>query len=340
MGRTRKRDKGLPARVYIRSRAYYFVDRAGHWHMLCRTDMGEAAMYAELSQIVGGEKRKGSMPEAIKRFMAAHLPTLSYSTRKEYERTYEVISRAFAEFDVPQVQPRHVVQFLANFQAAPTARKQYKARLSTFFRWTVADEGLRADNPCAEIRLKAPPRRKSNWTDALFHQVRDLLSPQHQCYHDLCFLLYQRTTDVRLLMRSQIQDGVIHFEPTKTKDSSGASVDVPITPAIQDVLDRAAKLAKVQAGPGGDAPVIQQADGSTYTRSGIYTAYKRADEKIVGKDADGKQRPLIGLNPKALRPYAATVAKRQGYGIEQLQVALAHTSVTLPKDMCSSMKCR
>ena len=321
MGRTRKSDKGLPARVYIRHGAYYFYDRAGRWHNLGRVTAGESAMYAAFSKIIEPGTRKGSMADALKRFRAVHLPTLTDSTRKEYERMYDVIAEGFAEFDVPQVQPRHVMQFLGNFQATPTARKHYKARLSTFFRWAVTEQGMRDTNPCAELRLKGPVRRKSAWNDELFWAVRDKLDDIMQCYHDLSILLYQRTTEIRLLMQSQRHGDVIRFVPTKTEHSSGLSIDVPVTPEIDAVWKRALSLCKLSAGPGGDAPVIQQADGSTYTRSGIYSAYRRADKALHG----GK---TTRLNPKALRPYAATVAKRLGYGIEQLQVALAHTSVT------------
>ena len=54
------------------------------------------------------------------------------------------------------------------------------------------------------------------------------------------------------------------------------------------------------------------------TRSGIHSAYRRADEELHTK--------AIGLNPKALRPFAATMAKKLGFRLDQLQVGLAHTS--------------
>ncbi len=320
MGRTRKHNRGLPRRVYIRNGSYYLVDISGRWHCLCRVSEGEPAMYAALAVALKGEPRKGDMRSALARFQSVHLPPLAYTTRKEYERNYEVIANEFEDFDVAQVQPRHIVKFLRLFDATPTARRQYKARLSTFFRWCVTEEGVRTDNPCSEVRVKTPPRHKTKWTDALFHAVREKLSDVMQCYHDLSFLLYQRTTDVRLLKHSQIGKDVIHFKPSKTMRSSGLEVDVPITPEIQAVLDRAAKLAKVQAGPGGDAFVIQTGDGDAFTRSGIYSAYMRADKALHG----GKP---IGLNPKSLRPYAATTATKQGFSKEQLQVALAHTSI-------------
>ena len=34
----------------------------------------------------------------------------------------------------------------------------------------------------------------------------------------------------------------------------------------------------------------------------------------------------VGLNPKALRSFAATMAKKLGYTLEQLQMGLAHTN--------------
>jgi integrase len=154
----------------------------------------------------------------------------------------------------------------------------------------------------------------------LFWEVRDRLEPMHQCYHDLCFLLYQRTTDVRLLRKAQITDGVIHFAPSKTLKSSGKEVDIPVTAAIQAVLDRAAALSKdIAVKRGVISPfVIHTRQGASYTRSGIHSAYRRADEELHGK--------AIGLNPKALRPFAATIAKKLGYRLDQLQVGLAHTS--------------
>jgi integrase len=144
----------------------------------------------------------------------------------------------------------------------------------------------------------------------------------HQCYHDLSYLLYQRTTDVRQLRKQQIREGVIHFAPSKTLRSSGKEVAIPITPAIQAVLERAAELSKdIAKNRGVISPfVIHTRQGASYTRSGIHSAYRRADQELHDK--------AIGLNPKALRPFAATMAKKLGFSLEQLQVGLAHTSQT------------
>ena len=62
--------------------------------------------------------------------------------------------------------------------------------------------------------------------------------PIPQCYLDLSFLLYQRTTDVRCLRYSQVleRERLIHFEATKTAKSSGAEIDIPITAALEAVV--------------------------------------------------------------------------------------------------------
>lgn len=325
--RTRKprnRDRELPRRVYAKHGSYYFVDIDYRWHKLCRVDQGVARMYTELAKRLA-LPAADRLPAAVATFKLEYLPTLAVSTRKEHERNLDRIAEDFAAFRVAEVRPTDVSRFLKNnFHGKPTSRRHYKARLSTFFRWCV-EEGLRDDNPCRDVWVKAPPKHKSKWTDASFHAVRDKLPPMLQVYLDLSFLLYQRATDVRRLRWSQVRGKVIHFEPTKTAKSSGAEVDIPVTPEITAVLERARTLAKVKPGPGGDAFVIQSRSGSPYTHFGISSAIERA---AIAVGLAKKEGPASGLTAKDLRPYATSKAKEQGYSLEELKIGLAHTSVT------------
>lgn len=302
----------------IRHGAYIYKYR----QKLCRVDEGIAKMYDALArklQNLDIEK----IPTAVAAYKRTYLPTLKLSTRSEVNRRLDVFAHLFAKFTVAQVTPvdiRKAIKMTYSdketgfFKAG--AAGHFKTVVSTFFRWCVEDAGLRTDNPCREVWLKKLPKHKSKWTDELFNAVREKLTPMHQCYIDLSVLLYQRTTDVRLLTRSQIKNGVIRFEPTKTEDSSGTEVDIPITPAIQAVLDKAAAVSKEWKVV---CPfVVHTRRGTAYTRSGIYSAIMRAAKAI---DA-------TGLNPKDLRPYAASRAKAAGYTLEQLKVGLAHTTIT------------
>ena len=103
-----------------------------------------------------------------------------------------------------------------------TARGHYKARISTFFSWCVINK-KRTNvmvNPCREIKLKAPQKRAAKMNVANFWTIHEKLSPIGQCFLELMMLTTSRPTEIRLLRESAIRDGVIHFCPTKTEDSS------------------------------------------------------------------------------------------------------------------------
>lgn len=315
MGRPRKHDRGLPAYVRVLSGAYYYRGKK-----LCRVDEGESAMYDALA------KRKAlpsveTVPAAVAKFKLKCLSKLTHVVAKEHGRLLDIFADDFKAFRVDQVDSVAVKKsILHHFDGKPSAARHYKSRISTFFRWCIADEGLVKINPCSSVWLDKPPKSKMKWTPELFWKVHDKLDPMKQCYHLLSFLTYQRTTDVRLLRREQNRDGVVHFAPSKTINSSGKEVDIPVTSDIQRVLDRAFELAKEIAKKKKiiSPYIIQSRQGGPFTRSGIYSAYRRADEEIHGVDK------IIGLNPKALRPFAATMAKKQGHTTEQLKDGMTH----------------
>ena len=317
--RPRKLNVGLPQYVRIRNGSYLYRD-----NKLCRVSEGEARMYEALSKIKR-EASSDAIPAAVERFKKFHLHRLSPSSKKEHERYLDIFADEFSEFAVAQVEASDIRKSIANlYPDKHTAASAYKARISTFFQWVVNYSSLRKDNPCREIRLKKPRSKPMLWTRKLFWAVREKLDPMHQCYHDLSFLMYQRTTDIRNLMLSQIGETEIVFTPSKTHKSSGASVRVPITPEIKEVLERAEGITKAQAKKSNRIVprehVIHARDGEPFTRSGIYSAYLRADMALH----DDKP---IGLNPKALLRFACQEAEIQGHTLRQIQIGRAHTDI-------------
>lgn len=298
-------------------RYYKVVSNPGgkKWIPLSRVSEGNSALMHALDGL-DQAPHIGAMQRAIDDYLKHHRPTLTPAVRKEHERMFAIIAAAFAEFTVDAIKPRHCLEFLNAFAQHPTARQSYKYRMSAFFGWCVVQE-LCETNPLREIKVAGPPKHKTIWSDALFIACRAQMEPMMQCYHDLSFLLLQRTTDVRHLERRQIvHDTAIHFTPSKTAGSSGASVSVTITPDIRAVLDRAADLSRTA---NVISPyVIHTSGGDSYTRSGIYSAYRRADTAL-------HQGKPIGLNAKDIRP-AATCAEAQGHSLRAIQRRLAHAT--------------
>lgn len=326
MSRPRKRDRDLPPNVEIHHGSYRYLGKK-----LCRVEDGIQKMYEALAKRLNGAELK-MVPMAVATFKLECLGGIA--SWKEHGRLLDIFADEFQEYRVDQVQPPDITRSCQQlFGGKLSAADKYKSRVSTFFRWCIAVKGLRppGSNPCTDVWLEKPRAKKTKWNDRLFWAVRDILAPIHQCYHDLSFLLYQRTTDVRTLARLQVDEdaGLIHFEPSKTIHSSGAAVDVPITPEIKEVLERAARIraawnaerAKKRLAPFPYTYVVCTRDGSPFTRSGIYSAYLRADKALHGEDTP------LGLNPKALLPYACTAAKKRGATLEQIKVGRAHTSI-------------
>lgn len=302
------------------------------WIKLSRVDEGEAALHTALAALLGETaKRAGDLKTHLDDFRRIHLPTLgSEIVRKEYGRMYDLVATAFEEFNAADVEPGDIEQFLAdNFSGKLNAAGKYKARLSTFFAWCVRNSrtGVKV-NPCREIRLSQPPKKRSKLSAAIYWQLHAAIAPMGQCFLDLMFLCLQRPTEVRLLRESMINPGYapgcIHFMPTKTEDSSGEEVFVFITPAIQACLDRARALRpkrKVELLDRHRDPfVIQTRTGDGYSKNGLYEVWRDAVDQ-VGELAKG-------INTRHIRPFAGKAAKQQGYTIEDLQLAYAHTDIT------------
>jgi integrase len=322
----------LPRGVRPKHGAFYLVEPLKldgkwlyRWHRLCKISDGEAALYTALG-IAKAPPPVGNFADTITEFKKHYLPERVLTTRREAERMLDIISTGFSDFNVNEPDAADVIDFCDQFKHARSAARHYKALLSTFFRWAISRR-LRKDNPCAEVWLAKPTRKKMIWTPEVFHKIRAALlthdSGGHelnagvmlQCYLDLSFLLYQRATEIRLLERAQISADHIRFFPTKTRGSSAIELDVEITPEIRAVLDRAAaasKRMKVVC-----RFVIHTGGGTAFTRSGIYSAFIRAGQRVG----------IEGINPKSLRSFAATAAKQLGYSLEELQAGLGHTTI-------------
>lgn len=132
----------------------------------------------------------------------------------------------------------------------------------------------------------------------------------------MCFLTTARPTEIRLLDEREIRDGVIHFLPTKTEGSSAATVDWPITPEIEGVLERARSLNKIRALPGKSAPVIQTRHGEHYTTAALREMWEGA------RAAAGHPE----VTTRDIRPYAMVCAEEQGYDLRAIQQGAAHTT--------------
>lgn len=325
-------------RVYPSDGSYFYVQdleernpKTGRprqkWHKLCRIDEGEAAVHAALARLLGeapASDDTGDMPALIKLFEADHFQTLTFDVRREYERMFALVAKAFKKFDARMVEPGDVVKFLNdNFSGKQNTMGKYKARLSTFFSWCVlnkAKTGVEI-NPCRELRIKSPPKRRGKLNAERYWAIYDALTPMGQCFLEGMYLTRQRPTEIRLLRESHIGPERIHFDPTKTIESSGEVIDIIITPEIRAWLDRCRALRprrKVeQLAKHRDPYIIQARDGDKYSKNGIYEVWRDA---VVAAGCKG-------ITTRDVRPYALSVMESLGADMREIQNSAAHATM-------------
>lgn len=164
MGRPRKYNKGLPAYVRIVNGSYLYKHKK-----LCRVSDGEARMYELLAQ------RKATLPAATVPVAVAtykldpELTRLTPAVRKEHGRLLHIFAEDFADWRVDEIGAVDIKKNIKHhYSAHPSAASHYKSRLSSFFRWCVADEGFIKVNRCDNVRLQKVVAKKTPWTPALF----------------------------------------------------------------------------------------------------------------------------------------------------------------------------
>ncbi|CAG9172415.1 hypothetical protein LMG23992_02225 [Cupriavidus laharis] len=348
-GRRRKKPDGLPVRVYTKNGSYYWVRKGdGKWIPLGRVKDGEARMLERLAQ----EKRKveamhtkGNMPGFVAEYIEKHEGKYAESYRVEWKRRGEDVRAAFHAFDIEQVDTAAIMDFLEDNWANRAAMKRaMKAWLSPFFTWAVQRRHVTV-NPCREVVVKKPRGRDVYIPHEHFLRIRAALAsytyektlpggevkvvvakvptgPEMQVFVDLCYLTCQRSTEIRQLRWSQIDEraGVIRFKPSKTEKSTGQAVDCPITPEIAEVLRRAQTLrGGVSAQIAQDDLVVVDSHGKAKTAAACREAW---DGALVRAGLEKMDYVVKDIRAKAL-----TDAEAAGYKMDALQVVGAHANL-------------
>lgn len=340
MTRTRKKNKGLPRRVYIKDGSYRFlapvkmIDPADgklkFWITLARLHEGESVMLSALSKLLGSaEIDRETMSFLCYEYRANKLGRYSKETQDAYARYLHVISSDFAEFRVDQVTTKSCADFLRNnFEGKANTAQKYTALMRKLFKFAISELGLRESNPIDQLDLSnyETKRREVLPTHDQIKAIREAgftgvdgrktsSGRMFACIIDMSYLCWQRGKDIRTLKESQIIDGRIRFKPSKTSESSGTTVDIFITLAIQSVID-SAKQAKKEYGI--ISPYLfPTRKGSPYAKTGLFSMWDRA--RTRAKIVDDVQF-------KDIRALAATDAARSGETMGDIQTRLAHTT--------------
>lgn len=229
--RPRTKDRHLPACVYQKHGAYWYV-KGGKWRKI-GVDLHSAL--TEYARIVAAPT--DGMPALIDEALPILTRNVSESTRKQYEYCAALLRESFADFYPAQVRHGDVVEMLDGYSDRKALANRLLTVLKLVFQWAL-DRGRVEANPCVSVKRFVQKSRDRLITPAEYAAIYEKCPPWLQCVMDLCYLTGQRIGDILKIERHHLQEDGIYFEQQKT----GKRLVVEWTPDLRAVTDRAASL--------------------------------------------------------------------------------------------------
>lgn len=285
--RPRKSQRELPACVYLRHGAFWFVKR-GKWVRLGANWPGDAR--EEYDRLTRGER--GELDKWVDDALAAHRKQVRPSTFQQYQWAADKLKAAFVEFRPGEVRQKNVAAWKLSMADTPNMANRCLSVARIVFAYMVEQQVI-DDNPARGIKPFREQRRERLLTPAEFQAIRDKSPPRLQCMMDLMLLCGQRLMDVVNIHESQVGTEGLAFRQAKT----GKRLIVAWTPEIREAIDRARSLNKVRS--------LTLFRGRRGRPPGYRSVYK---QWIAACRAAG----VLDAQARDLRAMSATTAKAQG----------------------------
>ena len=249
----------------------------------------------------------------IEYFKSAEFEQLAISTQRTRRRELESILQErtrpgsefiFADFPLSRLAAEHVKVLRDRKKAFPQAANIRVKLLRSLFKWAIENNGKGGvvQNPGRDIpKLKSQGDGYHTWTE----QERDQFVRRHpigskaRLAFALLFHTGQRRSDVVLFGRPHVHNGKLRFTQQKNRRRKPISLELPILPELQQVLD---------ASPLGDLTFLVTDSGKPFTVAGFGNWFReRCNEAALSQ-----------CSAHGLRKAAATVAAENGATAHEL----------------------
>lgn len=207
--RRRKKDRHLPACVYQKHGAYYYV-KNNKWTRL--GDNLHDALVAHARIVAVPQESVASLIEKAMPFI---LGKVAASTQKQYLYCERLLKEMFAEFTPSQVTHGSVVQMLDVWRHSPVTANRLLTVLKQVFQWAL-DREIVDRNPCESVKRLTTESRDRLITQAEFDRIYNEAPDWVQIVMDLCYYTGQRIGDVLAIRHTDLSDDGIYFEQQKT----------------------------------------------------------------------------------------------------------------------------
>lgn len=263
MAGRRKRQDGLPSRVYFNHGAYYYVQTVGKkriWHRLCK-DRSE--LFSALDKLLASAG-DGSLGAVMDRYELEVLPTKAAKTQTTQRTQLVKLRQVFGHCHPDQVTPGDIADYLDLSPAKVSANREI-ALLSHIYkkaiRWRKAQS-----NPCRGVERNKETPRDRYVTHEEYARVWEAAPEPVRLMMDLAYLTGQRESDLLALRWTDCTEDGLLVQQGKTK----RKLLINWSPTLRGVIDRARSASKVSM-----THIVVGASGKPYTFWGFQGALRR-----------------------------------------------------------------
>jgi integrase len=191
----------------------------------------EAALAGQPFEVGSARVKPGTVRAlAISYFNSGTYRSLATSTKS---------SHAYGDKGAATLQRENVVKLMSLRAGKPDAANGLRKALRALMKHAV-ELGLRADDPTQEVKaIRVKSDGYHSWTDGEIDQFEKKHPVGSRARLAMALLLYtgQRRSDVVLMGRQHIRDGMLHVRQVKT----GAELAIPVHPALDAIIADAPK---------------------------------------------------------------------------------------------------
>lgn len=278
MGRRRRTEKHLPARMYLEHGGYYFRAKGANRTQLGR-DLGVAL--TKYASLISNQWSGRTVGDVIDRYRIEVLPLKrSEQTRDDQGRQLDRLKVVFGHMLPDNLTTQHCFKYAdgrrgKDGQRVPTAARHEVALLGHIFS-KAKQWGSATINPVTGMRFERSKKRRQV-TMLEVQALKELANPRMAAAIDLAVNIGQRRGDLLTLRHRDLDDEVLHVEQSKT----GARVDLQRSAAMLAIVARLKSFKP-------DIPneyLIRKRNGKPYTQDGFSAIWQRLQRKYAATGA-------------------------------------------------------
>lgn len=306
----KKKNKGLPSRVYFKHGSYYYVDRKYKWHRLGKT---RHEMYLSLAVLLEDPYADcATMGDIFDRYMTEIAPAKSSASYRNNIIEIPFLKKAFGKTSPEDIKPKDIYQYMdMRSRGGTKIRANREVALLSHCFTTAIRWGIIESNPCKQVR-KFPERRRDRYvTDEEFMLLYNVASPLIQGAMKLAYITGLRKGDILKIKLADISEDGLFVHISKTKKKILIEWNEDLHTIINEIRGIRKKISGLY--------LFTNRKGDPYTATGFDSIWKRA---ITKAKHQGLQESFRFHD---MRRKAATDAEKQR-GREYARQLLGHTN--------------